>query len=269
MADANRQGAGDSPGARAEVHESASGESDPTHKKPVAKAVRRTNADCVRALELAGYDYTIAALALGMDVSSLRQRVKGMSDSEKSFTLVEPDTPTRISTIVREREDHIPTPVEKSLGEQIIRQNRQILRDGLTQAGIKPETIEKLKAFDGFATSAGDFLLASLDLSHRSMVYLMVTLLEMADQIKKDYLAPATTEGGRIIDEETRLGWQEAYTDIVDQVGRCYDRTLVGTQAMARMLGTDKENKKGKKPSFKALQRVEKVANGKAASKPV
>ena len=225
----------------------------------------------MRALELAGYDYNVAAMALAMDVSSLRQRVKGMSEAEKSFTLIEPDIPTRISTMMRERDENIPTPLEESLGEQIIRMNRQILRDGLSRAGIKPATIEKLKAFDGFASSAGDFLLASLDLSHRSMVYLMVTLLEQADQIKKDYLDTSSDGSGRIIDEETRLGWQDAYTDIVDQVGRCYDRTLVGTQAMARMLGTDKGDKKAKKPGFKALRRVEEALgkNGKAPRKPV
>ena len=202
-----------------------------------------------------------------MDVSSLRQRVKDMSASEKSFTLVEPEIKTRISTMVREREEHIPTPLEESMGEQIIRMNREILRDGLSRAGIKPETIEKLKAFDGFATSAGDFLLASLDLSHRSMVYLMVTLLEQADLIKKDYLSA----NGKIIDEETRLGWQDAYTDIVDQVGRCYDRTLVGTQAMARMLGTDKGDKKARKPGLKALRRIEEQLgkNGKTPRQSV
>lgn len=201
-----------------------------------------------------------------MDEDSLRERVKVMSDSEQAFTTLDPEVKTILGTIVRERQDNIPSPVDQSLGEQIIRQNRQILRDGLASAGIQPKTIDKLKAFDGFATSAGDFLLASLDLSHRSMVYLMVTLIELADQIKTEYLDTTKT-----VDPEVRLGWQDAYTDIVDQVGRCYDRTLVGTQAMARMLGTDKENKKARKPAFKALRRVEEVLeqNGKTPRQPV
>jgi hypothetical protein len=131
-----------------------------------------------------------------------------------------------------------------------------ILRDGLEKAGIQKSTIEKLRAFDGFAPNAGEFLISALDLTHRSMVFLSVHLLEEAQRIKTDYLDDETLE------HEYKIQWQSAYNDIVEQIGKCYDRTLTGTQAMAKMIGTDQPDKKKKKPGFKELKRVEPAKNG-------
>jgi hypothetical protein len=89
-------------------------------------------------------------------------------------------------------------------------------------------------------------------MSHRMMIYLTVSLLQEAERIKSDYLDnPA-------LSDEFKIQWQCAYNDIVEQVGKAYDRTLVGTQAMAKLIGQDKGDAKEKKAGFKPLKRVEK-----------
>lgn len=201
---------------------------------------------------MTNFDYALAAEVLGIAEEAVRQRVNGSQQLSALFN-TEVVTPTDDSVINRERPD-IPVVEDTSLlGEQFIKLNRELLRDGLALAGIKPTTIDKLKVFDGFAVSAGDFLVASLDLTHRSMIYLSVALLEEADRIKTDYLDDAT------LDDEYKIQWQSAYTDIVEQIGKCYDRTLMGTQAMAKLLGTEQPGKeKREKPGFRPLKRAEK-----------
>lgn len=129
-------------------------------------------------------------------------------------------------------------------------QNRDLMRNGLRKAGISQDTLNKLEIFEGFADNAGQFLVASLDMTHRMMVYQTVKLLERAEYIEKTYLNDVT------LDDEVKIQWQSAYTDIIEQVGKAYDRTLVGTQAMAKLLGTkDGDEEKGKtKPGFKPLR---------------
>lgn len=143
-----------------------------------------------------------------------------------------------------------PTERENQLGDAIMKQNRDLLMNGLRKAGIEDSTLEKLAVFEGFSDNAGRFLVASLDMTHRMMVYLTVKLLERADYIETRYLKDET------LDDEVKIAWQSAHTDIIEQVGKAYDRTLVGTQAMAKLLGTDKgeEGEKKVKPGFKPLR---------------
>lgn len=155
--------------------------------------------------------------------------------------------------MVRERPDLVTVADEGKLGQKMLEQNSQLLRDGLRAAGISQATIDKLQVLDGMAQSAGQFLVASLSVTHRMMVYLSVSLLERADFIKREYLDDAT------LDDEIKIEWQEAYTNIVEQIGKSYDRTLTGTQAMAKMLGTEKPTEEKRKPGFKPLKRAEKT----------
>jgi hypothetical protein len=182
-------------------------------------------------------------------------RVNGSQQLTALFQ-TEPIVPTVVSTVVRGRPEIPEVSDDSELGEQMIKANRELLRNGLEKAGIKSTTIEKLRQFDDFAHNAGEFLIAALDLSHRSMVYLTVHLLEEAERIKTDYLDDA------MLDDEYKIQWQQAYIDIVEQVGKCFDRTLIGTQAMAKLLGTDKGDTGKKKPGFRPLKRVEKAKNG-------
>ncbi|MCW5549987.1 MAG: hypothetical protein KIT44_13570 [Opitutaceae bacterium] len=132
-----------------------------------------------------------------------------------------------------------------------MRQNRELLRGGLQKAGISDDTLNKLKIFDEFAVHSGEFLVASLDLTHRMMVYNTVALFERAEYIKKNYLE------NELLDDEIKVQWQECYNEICDIIGKGYDRTLNGTQAMARMIGGGDDGKKKKrKPKFGALRKA-------------
>lgn len=146
-----------------------------------------------------------------------------------------------------------PSPVvmtNSQLADALMRQNREIMRNGLRKAGIKDSTLEKLKIFEEFAPNAGEYLIASMDLSHRMMMFSTVKLQERALAIEEDYLDNAT------LDEEIKLQWQQAYNEIVDLIGKNFERTLAATQAMAKMMG-GKDDEKAVKPKtkFGALQK--------------
>lgn len=210
-----------------------------------------TRADCARAIILAGGDYAVAAASLGITENALRLRVSGSQQLSALFQ-VEPKVPTATTVLERDAPPEQIDRGENVLADLVSAQNRMLMRQGLLQAGIKQTTIDKLRVLEGMATNAGEFLVASLDMTHRMMILQGVRLFEEAERIKTDYLDDAT------LDDEIKIQWQGAYNDICDQIGKCFDRTLVGTQALAKLLGTDKEDKKKVKPGFKPLKRVEK-----------
>lgn len=218
--------------------------------RPKGAARKITRADCARALELADGNYDIAAAALGISAGALRSRVYKSQQLAAMFAQ-QPGVPTATSVITR---NETPIPIgDETLGEATAIQNRILLREGLLKVGIKPATVEKLKILEELAPNAGMFLVASLDLTHRMMVLQGVRLFEEAERIKTDYLDDAT------LDDDIKIQWQGAYNDICDQIGKCFDRTLMGTQAMAKLLGTDKGEEKKKKPGFTPLKRAEKT----------
>ncbi len=213
---------------------------------PVRRVV--TAADCGRALKLCKGDYELAAKVLGLS-GHQALRVKVSNDPQLRAVWLKGDVapPTEVDVIHRE-----PTIIVESskLGEAMMRQNREILRNGLSKAGIKGSIIEKLKVFDEFAPNAGEYLVASLDMSHRMMMYMNVKLLERAEAIEETYLNDET------LDEEVKIEWQKAWNEIGDMIRKNYETSLVGTQAMAKMMGKDGEKKKKSKPGFKALKSV-------------
>jgi hypothetical protein len=184
----------------------------------------------------------------------LRLRVSGSQQLSALFAKL-PQPPTEATVVTR---NTLPEAVvtDEAMGEAVMVQNRILMRSGLLKAGIKASTIESLKVLEEMAPNAGMFLVASLDLTHRMMVLQGVRLFEEAERIKTDYLDDAT------LDDEIKIQWQGMYNDICDQIGKCFDRTLIGTQAMAKMLGTDEDGGKKKKPAFRPLKRAEKVARG-------
>lgn len=163
------------------------------------------------------------------------------------FALV-PPVPTESSTLNRTP----PIPISHELLAKATKTANRLLSDGLLKAGIKASTIEKLQVLEDLAPSSGEFLIASLDLTHKMMVLQGTRLFEEAERIKTDYLDDPC------LDDEYKIKWQSAYNDICEQLGKCYDRTLTGTQALARILGTEKDTKR-KKPGFTPLKRVHKV----------
>lgn len=128
----------------------------------------------------------------------------------------------------------------QAMGEIVAANEADIIRGGLRDAGIKEETLEKLRKLGGLNLSGGRFLVATLDMSHKMMVYQAVSLMEEADFIKANYLH------NEEMSHEDRYNWQRAYNEIAELLGKTFDRTLSGTQAMVAMMGKAGQGKKGK-----------------------
>lgn len=157
------------------------------------------------------------------------------------------DPPTDAQVAIRKE---APAKVQDNvLADIISAQDREILRGGLEKSGIRPGTIEKLRSFDGFAENSGKFLAGSLDLTHRMMIFQVVSLFELAEQIKAKYLENDTLSHG------IKIEWQKAYNEIAELISKAYDRTLTGTQVMVNIMRQQKdddgEGKKKRKPAFK------------------
>lgn len=187
---------------------------------------------------------------LGISVNKIKNKISNSSKLRAVWIKAKDiEAPTGLAVASRKAP---PREVENSELALIIQdQNRVLLREGLTKAGISAKTIDKLKVFDGFGTNSGHFLIASLDLSHKMMVFSNVALLEEGEYIREHYLHDET------LAPEQKIEWQRAYNEIADILGKGYDRTLAGTQAMAKMMPKQEEKGEKKKPGFRPLMRVE------------
>lgn len=150
------------------------------------------------------------------------------------------DAPTETSTIARGALPEIIV-ADSTLADQMRKQEYDLMRGGLKKAGLKESTLEKLDAINGIATNAGKFLVSALDLSHKMVVYTTAQLLEQMEEIKSQYLDDVTLR------HEYKIEWQKCYNELADLVGRGFDRTLAGTQAMAKIMAAQKEKTKGRK----------------------
>lgn len=140
------------------------------------------------------------------------------------------NAPNELSTMNRTPEE-IPSLIETSMrAEELMKQDRQMLRDGLSAAGIKPETIERLRALDGLAKDAGALLSASLDYTHRLHIYSQAALFEEMIYIRETYLRDKALDG------MVQVFWQRAYNEIAELLGKGSDRTMASTQAMVAMM---------------------------------
>lgn len=165
----------------------------------------------------------------------------------------DPEPKNEVEVITRGARDlpsemTMPTVGDSMLAEQIRRQDMEIIRGGLEKAGISRATLDKLRVFDDFAPNAGRFLVASLDMSHKMMMFQNVALMEEAEFIRANYLR------NEALDPELRIEWQKCYNEICDILGKGYDRTLNGTQVMAKIVAGKVRNEGPKaKPSFTPL----------------
>jgi hypothetical protein len=178
----------------------------------------------------------VAAKALGAERSSVTRRI--LSDPELfalygeqgEEAVVKP--PTDRDTLLRSPKD-IPEPAQDpKLGEMVI-VTEKLIRGGLEKLGVPKSTIEKLRNFDGLGVNAGKFLAQSLQDTHQIYYLNLLKLDAMVEDIDRRYLAADATEAP---DGMTRMFWQRARTEMVDQLGKGYDRMLSGTQAMVAMM---------------------------------
>lgn len=201
--------------------------------------------DIGRAMKAANGDYRLAAAAMGMEPHTLHARIQNNPQLRALYiTKGERDVvPTDAQVQTREKPPAVE--VDDQLAKAMDIQNRDLLNGGLARAGIKQSTLDKLSTLGSATESAGKFLIASLDLSHRMMIYLNVSLLEQAEEIRTRYL---TNES---VPSDHRLEWQKVYNQIVNEIGKCYDRTLNGTSALVKI--TDRKQAAKEKPGFRTL----------------
>jgi len=199
--------------------------------------------DIIRALNASNGSVHGAAEVLGMEVSGIYARVNANPRIATAAGRIVPvggkEEGTRKTLL--SAEDKIVG--DAALGDVVAANEADIIRGGLRDAGIKEETLKKLQTLAGLNLSGGRFLVATLDMSHKMMVYQSVALLEEADHIKKTYLHNDE------LTQEERYNWQRAYNEIAELLGKTFDRTLAGTQAMVAMMKTGQPGKRKPGPS--------------------
>ena len=203
--------------------------------------------DLIRALLATKGDLNLTAEVVGISKLAIEARIGRNSRIAAAAGVELPVTGTEVETR---------TPLlsidDRRVGDAVVAdvvavQEADLIRDGLKKAGIKDSTLEKLKTLSGLNVSGGRFLVASLDLAHRMTVYQSVALMEQAEYIKDHYL-----QNDKLTQEE-RYNWQRAYNEIAELIGKTFDRTLAGTQAMVAMMGGGKNAPKKPKPGPRPL----------------
>lgn len=192
-------------------------------------------------------DFHLAAEALGCQHQTLYLFV-GRDQQLSALWLPNPDkahTPDEADLMTRSVPPVTVARVEQAnnneLAEAMMAQDREILRQGLQAVGIKSGTIKKLGLMENFAANTGRFLAASLDITHRVMVFQGVNLFERAEYIKETYLEDET------LPHEIKIEWQKAYNELAEQIGKTSDRVLAGTQAAVAMMKRKEESENGGK----------------------
>lgn len=210
--------------------------------------------DMIRALRESDGHIPLAAEALGVTKGAVEARIgrnpKIAAAAGKEIPLGQTEIETR-RPLLNESDRRVGDAI---IGDVIAAQEADLIRDGLKKAGIKDSTIEKLRTLSGLNVTGGRFLVASLDLAHRMTVYQSVALLEEAEHIKETYLH------NEELTQEERYNWQRAYNEIAELIGKTFDRTLAGTQAMVAMMGGNKGGKK-EKPGPRPLTEAPKPTN--------
>lgn len=212
----------------------------------------------VEAMNMFGGDVRAAAKSLRVSPASLSNAIYNNKRLRSLFivNVVDADIePSEVDQMVREAD--LPNigdeGEDNELRRNLMTQNIDILADGLERNGISPKTAAKLKGLGQIEKSAAKFLVGSLDMMHRMVVYNGANLLEMSENIKEKYLDTNVP-----MSVKERLQWQRMYNQITDQIGKNYDRVLSGTTAMVKLTapkGGD-GNKKAK-PGFRPLKKKE------------
>lgn len=209
----------------------------------------------VEAINMFGGDVQAAATSLRLSPGTLTNhvyknpRLRALFVKDVMNADLEPD---EVSQMVRDVD--LPRSDDRGedsiLARSLLTQNLDLLADGLERAGIKGETVAKLKRLGQIEKSAAGFLVASLDMMHRSVVYSGIEMMERAEEIRKTYLDPAVP-----MTAKDRQGWQRQYNQLMDMLGKSYDRTLHGTEVMVKLTKPKEDGpKKNAKPGFQPLK---------------
>lgn len=215
--------------------------------------------DIVVALKISKGNITAAAEAMGMDTKSLFRRInndpelKALYGNQGQNAEVAELNP--LNTMLRNPQDLPPQqPVDREFAENLLKQDREMLRMGLQSAGIKPETIEKIRSLDGLARNTAAFLSVSIDFTHRLNIFSQAALLEEMMYIRDTHLR---AEG---MDPMVKVMWQRAFNEIGEMLGKGHDRALNATQAMMAIAkgaqGDDPKAGNNAKPAWQQAKPV-------------
>jgi hypothetical protein len=160
--------------------------------------------------------------------------------------------PTESEAAIRGPGDLPPmTDRDRQIGERValalmVDAQNKILRRGLGKLGVPPATLDKLKTLDDLPIEAALFLARSLSDTHH-LYYVQVLALEAdADYIRKNYLRPNLNENGtpklddhgtpmKAPNDENTVFWQRALNEIIEELGKAYDRIRQGTIDLMKM----------------------------------
>lgn len=223
-------------------------------RKPGGRTLRVSDLEFALALKKCDGDRKLVANVLGLAKASVDDRIKnnpelsalyGGGSSKNGGGVPRPD-PTELSTMTRTPAD-IPSLIEGSdRAEALMAQDREIMRAGLQAAGIKPETIERIRSLDGLAKNSGRMISASLDYTHRLHIFSTAALFEEMIYIRDTHLRNTGA------DPMVTVFWQRAFNEIADLLGKSNDRTMNTAQALAAMMkNQDGGKKNGSGPKSK------------------
>lgn len=197
-----------------------------------------TELELALALKECDGNMVMAAKVLGLNKETVNERIKrspqlfAMYGARSDFDPSGAEVPevNDIDTITRTARN-LPIAMEgHERAEQIMAQDRELMRTGLAAAGIKPETIEKIRSLDGLAANSGRMVSASLDYTHRLHIWSTAALFEEMMYIRDHHLR---AEGQ---DPMVTVFWQRAFNEIADLLGKSNDRTMNTASALAAMM---------------------------------
>lgn len=122
----------------------------------------------------------------------------------------------------------------------MVQTTERLLNGGFDAVGVPKETIQKLRDLSNLRIDPGAMLAISLTDTHQLYYLQLLTLAARADQIYKVYLDANSATYDKEITPLDRMFWQRAHTEIVEQLGKGFDRMMTGSQAMIAMLGNKK-----------------------------
>lgn len=199
-------------------------------------------------------NFTLVGRVLGLDESSVRARVERSPElnalyGNRSDNAVVPPAPSEGETLLR-TPNQLGAPIPAADLGQMVKVTEKLLGGGLEKLGVPAATITKLRDLSAMRIDAGAMLAVSLQDTHQLYYLQLLTLQARADEIKRLYLSeevPDPENKQPAVDPMARMFWQRAHTEIVEQLGKGYDRMMAGTVAMVAMLKP--KNNKNTPPS--------------------
>lgn len=207
---------------------------------PPPNRSRIPRADFIRTVKATEGNFSLAARVLGVEPSTVRARVSRIPElfalyGNRSEDADVPPPPTPGKTMTR-TPGEIPATVPAADLGQMVEVTEKLLSGGLEKLGVPASTITKLRDLSQLRIDAGAMLAVSLQDTHQLYYLQLLSLAARADEIRVYYLDPESEKYLKDLDPMARMFWQRAHTEIVDQLGKGYDRMMAGTQAWMAML---------------------------------